>query len=513
MSAARPGTAYLVGAGPGSADLVGLRALELVRSAEVLIHDRLIPASLVDEAPASCLRIDAGKEAGDHKLTQDQINAAIVEHALAGRAVVRLKGGDPYLFGRGGEEAAACRDAGVCFEVVPAVTSALAVPAAAGIPVTHRGVANHVTIVTASAGPDGSGDPDFAWLAASSGTVVLLMGLRRVAHVARRLVEEGAPASRPAAVVSRGTTARQRTVVGTLADIAGLVEQAHLGSPAIIVVGDVVRLRETLNWLEQQPLFGITIAVTRARAQASTLVARLSELGADVVECPVIRTEDADADELGAAVARLDTYDLITLTSANGATRLLDAMHAANLDARSLAGIDIAVVGRATADACRAAGIEPDVQAPSGTVTALGLLSSLDERGLVQGRRVLVVRAEVADERFVDGLRELAAAVDVVHAYRTVVEDTDEPTAARARTADLVTFSSASTVEHFARIAPPAGPRPPAVVIGPVTAEAARSHGFSVVAEADSPGVDGLVEAVLRHATTDRQRATAQMGA
>jgi uroporphyrinogen III methyltransferase/synthase len=492
------GTVYLVGAGPGDPGLVTLRAAELVASADVLVYDRLIPRSLVATAPADCERIDAGKTAGDHTLGQDAINELLVDRARRGKRVVRLKGGDPFVFGRGGEEAAACREAGVPFEVTPGVTSAFAAAGCAGVPVTHRGVSTHVTVVTASAGPDGTGDPDYDWLAASTGTVVLLMGLRRLRHVCERMVSAGAPANRPVAVVSRGTTAGQRTRAGTLADIADVVAAAPLASPAIIVVGDVVDLRPTLDWFEQRQLFGCSVAVTRARAQASKLVARLEQLGATVVECPTIRTQPVNADVLADAIREIGRYDVVTFTSATGAELALTALQASGRDVRALAGTKIAVVGQATADACRLRGIEPDVSAPTGEVTSIGLLRQLARESLL-GARVLCVRAEVADERFVEGLAERGAHVRVVHAYRTVIDVPDADVVKAALAADLVTFSSASTVDNFALLAPEGVRRPPAVVIGPVTADAATAHGFDVVGQATHPGVDGLVDAVLAH--------------
>ncbi|MCW2922656.1 MAG: uroporphyrin-III C-methyltransferase [Thermoleophilia bacterium] len=499
--AARPGTVYLVGAGPGDPGLVTRRALELVRSADVLLIDRLVPVGLADEAPAAAERIDVGKVAGNHAMAQDDINARLVAEAQAGRRVVRLKGGDPYLFGRGGEEALACREAGVPFEVVPAVTSAFSACADAGIPVTHRDIARHVTVVTASAGRDGQGDPDYGWLAQSDGTVVLLMGLRRVAHVAAALIAGGAPPDRPAAVVARGTTAAQRTVVATLATLAEAVGQAALPSPAIIVVGDVVALRDGLDWFEQRPLFGTRVAVTRARAQASSLVARLADLGAEVVEAPAIRIEPLPVGEVDAAVDSLDDAHVLAFTSANGVERFFERLAARGRDARALSGLRVAVVGTASADACRRHGVEPDVIPPVGARTGAGLVDSLTTQGVEHGTLVVVVRAEAGDEALVDGLRAHGAHVHVARAYRTVVEPPSADLVAQLRDCDLVTFTSASTVHHLVEAAAAhgiaVGDLPPAISIGPTTTAAAEAAGLHVRAQAAEPSVASLVEALV----------------
>lgn len=494
-SAARPGTVYLVGAGPGQMGLVSSRALQLVATADTLIYDRLIPADLVTAAPAGCDLIDAGKRAGDHTLSQDDINALLVDAARQGRAVVRLKGGDPFVFGRGGEEGAYVRAAGIPFEVVSGVTSGISVPASAGIPVTHRNVSNHVTLVTASAGPDGSGEPNYPWLAASDGTVVLFMGLRRVRTVASGLIAAGAPADRPVAVISRGTTARQRTVTGTLTTIGDLVEDAELASPALIVVGDVVTLRDELNWFEQRPLFGHRIVVTRARAQASSLASQLRDLGADVVEAPMIKIEPINDEGLHARAAALDGVSMLIFTSRNGAERWFHTLRAAGLDARSLAGIRIAAVGNATADACRAYGVEPDV-IPT-TATSLGMLEHLSAEPM-WGTRVVVVRAEAGEEQLLTGLRDLGADVELLVAYRTVVETPSPAVLDRVAEADLVTFTAASTVRNLAAVLGDRR-RAPAISIGPRTSAAAAELDWPIVGEASKPGVDGIVEALLNH--------------
>lgn len=492
------GCVYLVGAGPGDAGLVTQRALEVLRIADVVIFDRLIPMQLLDHVPNSSLRIDAGKKAGDHTMTQSEINAAIVRHALAGKTVVRLKGGDPLLFGRGGEEAIACRNERIPFEFVPGITSAFSVPMYAGIPVTHRGVAQHVTVVTAAPG-DVSQEPNYEWLAASEGTVVFLMSLKRVPIIAERLQQHGRKAETPVAVISHGATALQRTVVGTLEDIANRVDEATLTAPALVVVGEVVALRESLAWFEERPLFGRTIAVTRARAQASSLSETLRRMGAAVVEVPSIRIEPLDTNQLDHEIAALQARDLLVFTSVNAANIFFDRLSALGLDARVLAGTKVCVVGAGTNKACQAFGITADVVPPAGKRTAAGLLETLLAGEAADRKSALVVRAETGDDRLIDGLRQSGIAVTLACVYRTVV---DMPPAALARAAsraDFVTFTAASTVRNFFECLPPDSELPAAISIGPVTSEAAREYGFNISAESREPSIESLVVAIVEH--------------
>jgi uroporphyrinogen III methyltransferase/synthase len=413
---------------------------------------------------------------------------------------VRVKGGDPYLFGRGGEEAIHCREAGVPFEVVPAVTSAFAACADAGIPVTHRDLSRHVTVVTASAGRDGQGDPDYSWLARSDGTLVLLMGLRRVAHVAQQLIAGGMSPERPAAVISRGTTSDQRTVTATVATLADEVDAAGLASPAIIVIGETVALRDQLGWFEQRPLFGTRVAVTRARAQSSALVTELTTLGAAVAELPAIRIEPLPSDELDALIDARAELDVLVLTSRNGADALFARLSERGLDTRALAGMRIAVVGAATADACAEHGIVADLVPPVGARTSIGLLDELRALELADGWGCGVVRAERGDERFIEGLVDAGALVHLARAYRTVVEPATDGQLADLLEADLVTFTSESTVRHVLAMLDARGMSvdelPPAVTIGPTTSAAAREAGVYVAGEASEPGIEPLVEAV-----------------
>jgi uroporphyrinogen III methyltransferase / synthase len=471
-------TVYLVGAGPGDPGLLTVRGRELLGRSDALVYDRLADPRIVALAPASAERVYAGKEPNRHALSQDQINALLVE--LAGRhsCVVRLKGGDPFVFGRGGEEAQVLADAGITWEVVPGISSAYAVPAYAGIPVTQRGVAAQVTVVTGHEDPTKpESDLDWASLASTPGTLVFLMGVRALGPNTARLIEQGMPGDTPAAVISHGTRPGQRTVVAPLSGIAEAA--AELPAPAITLVGAVASLREQLAWYERRPLFGMRVVVTRARAQASGLAARLSELGAAVVEAPGIAIEPLEF-----RAPDLSSYDIVCLTSANGVGRLLAG------DVRSLHEVTVAAVGRATADALAARGIVADVVPQQAVSDALP-----DALGEVAGKRVLVATAEGARTALSDELRARGGAVDVLHLYRTLREPVDRGAVVAS---DLVTFTSSSTVENvLGALAPADLAAIRAVSIGPVTTGSLRAHGVEPLVEADPHDVEGLVEAVL----------------
>jgi uroporphyrinogen III methyltransferase / synthase len=474
-------TVYLVGAGPGDPGLLTVRGRELVEGCEAIVYDRLADPRIVALAPETAERIYAGKRPGEHAMTQERLSALLVE--LGGRLghVVRLKGGDPFVFGRGGEEALALEAAGIPFEVVPGVSSAYAVPAYAGIPVTQRGMAAQVTFVTGHEDPAKPESAlDWSSLAATPGTLVFLMGVGALAENARRLIAHGMAADTPAAVISHGTRPDQRTVTAPLARIAE--EAAALPAPAITVVGEVARLREHLAWFERRPLHGRRIAVTRARAQASVLRARLEELGAAVVEAPAIRIEPLAFDP-----PDLASFDLLVLTSANGVERVLPA------DVRALAGVTVAAIGAATAEALSAHGIVADVVPERAVGEAL-----LAELGDVSGTRALVAAAEGARDVLPDGLAAGGAEVTVLRTYRSVPEPVD---AEAVLAADLVTFTSSSTVTNLLGAMDGldlSGMR--AVSIGPVTSASLREAGIEPVAEADPHDVSGLVRAVVEAA-------------
>ena len=485
-------TAYLVGAGPGDAGLMTARSLELIARADVILYDRLIPDGALDGARADAELIDVGKVGGGAQVPQDATNDLLLRHARAGREVVRLKGGDPFVFGRGGEEAQLLRAAGLDYEVVPGVTAGVAAPAYAGIPVTQRGVSAAVAFVT---GHEDPAKPDtlLDWpaLAAFPGTLVFYMGVRSLDRIASQLVAGGRPASQPVAVVQRGTFADQRTVSGTLADIARVAAEAGVKAPAITVVGEVAALHDELEWFGAGPLAGRTVAVTRARAQASPLAKRLRALGASVVEAPAIRIEPLEA-----TLPDLAGYDLLCVTSPNGARRLLECCR----DARDLRGPAIAAIGPGTADALRAGGIEPDVVPPR--AVAESLVEALADRPL---RRVLIARAEQARDVLPDALRARGAEVGILALYRTVAEPLGESVREAALGADYVTFTSASAVRFFVESAGGSGALRSGqrlVSIGPITSDALREHGLEPHVEAADHTPDGLVAALLEAAAS-----------
>jgi uroporphyrinogen III methyltransferase/synthase len=479
-------TVYLVGAGPGDPRLITTRGEELLRRADVIVYDRLAGDSLLDLARPDCLLIDAGKQPGEIALTQDDTTQALIEHGRRGGLVVRLKGGDPFLFGRGGEEAHALREAGVPYEIVPGVTSAISVPAYAGVPVTHRDLAAQVTIVTGHERPGKPrADVDWAALARLPGTLVVLMGVARLGSVAGALIAGGKDPATPVCVTQSGTTAAQRSVVGTLATIAADVEAAAIRSPAVTVIGAVAALRDELAWAELRPLHGRRVVVTRARAQASSLVARLRDLGAEVDECAVIRIEPLTGPPIDVAA-----YGLVCVTSPNAPRLLLERCGG---DARALAGVTVAAIGPGTAAALREAGLVADVVAERSL--AEGLLAALPAD--LRGTRALVARAEEARDTLPDGLRAAGAEVDVVALYRTLAALPRHPE--RMLAADAVAFTSSSTVTRFAdALAGHDLSRVRGVSIGPVTSATARELGVGVVAESARHDLDGLVEILLR---------------
>jgi uroporphyrinogen III methyltransferase/synthase len=483
-------TVYLVGAGPGDPGLLTARALELIAAADVIVHDRLIPAEALALANPGAELIYAGKQGGGESASQEEIERLLVERgAGGGTTVVRLKGGDPFVFGRGGEEAEALRRAGVPFEVVPGVTAGVAAPAYAGIPVTHRELASAVAFVTGHEDPAKPASAlDWGALAAFPGTLVVYMGVRQLEAIARRLIEAGRDRSEPAAVIERGATAAQRVVRATLETIAETAQAAEIGPPALAVFGPVAALRDRLEWFELRPLTGITVAVTRARAQASALAARLRALGAAVVEAPAIRIRP-----LSGPAPDLTAYDLVCLTSPNGVGLLFERLFGAGLDARALAGATVAAIGPGTAAALREHGVVADIVPER--FTAEGLLDAVAGQ---PGRRVLVARAKEARDVLPDGLREQGAEVDVLALYETVSEAlSDEQLEALAR-ADYVTFTSSSTVK---RLLDATGgqrlERPRLLSIGPVTSATLREHGLEPDVEAEAHDIDGLLDALL----------------
>jgi uroporphyrinogen III methyltransferase/synthase len=503
QSAGTRGIVYLAGAGPGDPGLLTMRARDLLASCDVIATDALANPVIVAAARVANPDVevlDVGKRGGSSaSASQDDISALLVRLGREGKRVVRLKGGDPLVFGRGSEEAQALAAAGVPFEIVPGVTAGVAAPAYAGIPVTHRGVATSVTFVTGHEDPSKpETQTDWSALARAGGTIVLYMGVKTLPRIADALMKGGMSRDTPAAAVQWGTHAKQRTVTATITTIADAVAREGLSAPVITVIGEVVSLRDEIGWFESRPLFGERIVVTRASAQAGGLRARLAELGAEVLDVPALRIEPLDPAPLREALDRIAEYEWLVLTSQNAVTMLWDALREAGHDARALAGLRVACVGRSTADALLAHGIAADVL-PARFV-AEAVLQEMAKWDDVRGGRALYVAAEGARDVLPEGLRALGCLVNVVHAYRSVStgEGAEGLREALARgDVALATFASASAVRGYVEaVGADLARRAPAVSIGPITSDALRAAGIEVVAEAKEASIDGLVEAV-----------------
>ncbi|HEY6760953.1 MAG TPA: uroporphyrinogen-III C-methyltransferase [Baekduia sp.] len=500
-AAAAAGRVILVGAGPGDPGLMTVRALEAIAAADVILHDRLIPATALEGARADAEVIDVGKIGGGDQVPQEETHRLLLLHAQEGKLVVRVKGGDPFVFGRGGEEALLCREHGIAFEVVPGITAGIAGPAYAGIPVTQRGLAAAVAFVT------GHEDPakpetliDWPALAAFPGTLVFYMGVRALPRIAEQLVAGGRPASEPVAVVERGTLPDQRALHGTLETIAALADAAGVKAPAVTIVGPVAALGEELAWLGRGPLESVSVVVTRPRAQASGLARSLRDLGARVVEAATIVPQPLDF----ALPERLDAYDLVVLSSPNGVARFFERLRAGGRDARALAGTRVAVIGPGTADALRGHGVEPDLIPRKAVGESLAELVA----GSHDVKTALIVRARGGRDIVRNALDAQGVQVDVVEPYVTVAEPLDERTRAGALAADWATFTSASSARFFLEAAGGAeavkasGLR--LASIGPITTEALRAHGLEPDVEATEHTPGGLVDALVAAAATTR---------
>lgn len=500
------GIVYLVGAGPGDPGLLTLRGAELLVTCDAVVFDALAnPALLalanVAERETAVELHDVGKRGGAaESAKQDEINALLVRLGREGKRVVRLKGGDPLVFGRGSEEAQALAEAGVSFEIVPGVTAGIAAPAYAGIPVTHRGAATSVTFVTGHEDPTKDHTTvDWQALARAGGTIVLYMGVKTLPNIVAALIAGGMSSDTPAAAVQWGTHPRQRTVTATVSTLADAIREAGLTAPVITVIGPVVDLRGEIAWFDRRPLFGKRIVVTRAQAQASALTERLAAAGAEVIEMPATRIEPCDLAGLRDALGDIAAFDWIVFTSQNAVQVAWDALRAMGLDARAFAGVKIAAVGPMTADALLQHGLAVDV-VPERFV-AEGLLDALRSREDVRGARVLYVAGEGARETLERGLIGAGASVERVTAYRSVVDGTDADSL-KARLdrgdVDLATFTSASSVRAFVDlVGAERARRVPAASIGPITTEAARDAGLDVAIEATTSTIDGLVEAIV----------------
>jgi uroporphyrinogen III methyltransferase / synthase len=495
---ATEGKCVLAGAGPGDLGLVTLRAKEAIEHAEVVVYDYLCNPEILKWAQPDAEIVYAGKKAGRHTFTQAEINDLIVERARVGKQVVRLKGGDPFVFGRGGEEAEALAAAGINFEVVPGVSAAIAVPAYAGIPITHRDVTSSFTVFTGHEDPaKPESDLDYGSLVKSGGTLVMLMGVQRLEKVVTAFRADGAEPSMPVALVRWGTTGRQETITGTLENIVD--RAAGFEAPAVAVFGKVVSYRQKLRWFEKRPLFGHRIVVTRTRRQAGALSAKLLLLGADVIELPTIRIElPEDLLEFGELVRDAYQYDWLIFTSPNGVTAFFDMFFKLYQDSRNIGNVRIAAIGPGTAQRIRDYHLTVDVQ-PDDFI-AEAVVESLRQFESVENLKFLLVRAENARDVLPKRLTQLGAIVDEAIAYRTVPETQDD-TGARERFerdgADLVTFTSSSTVTNFLALKLPWPRDLRTASIGPITSETIRQAGLKVDVEANRHDIDGLVEAIV----------------
>ncbi len=498
------GVVWLVGAGPGDPGLLTLKGRHCIAEADVIVYDYLSNPALLAHARADAEIIYAGKQAARHAMEQDEINALLCEKALEGKRICRLKGGDPFVFGRGGEEALYLVERGVPFEVVPGVSSAIAAPAYAGIPVTHRECASSVRIITGHEDPTKpESSLDWREIAATSGTLVFLMGIRNISQIAEHLITGGRPASTPAAVITNGTLPTQRTVAGTLADIAQRAETANIAPPGLLVVGEVAALRERLNWFERRSLFGRAIVVTRARAQASDLAELLESMGAEVITAPSIRTESlADTPAMREAAAIPSVFDWLVFTSVNGVDAFFEALELEGKDARALAGVKIASIGPATAMRLMAKGIRPDLT-PQRYI-AEAILEELDKTEAFQGQRYLLPRSELARIDLADGLRARGAEVCEAAAYKTLQADAlPESLLERLEMddIDLVTFTSSSTVTNFVELIPMERreailPHVRAASIGPITSHTLTETGIAIATVAKVSTIPGLAVAI-----------------
>ena len=522
----KTGRVYLVGAGPGDPGLITMRGVECIQNADVILYDNLVNPSLLKYARPEAELIFAGKTSKKHTLTQEETNALLVAKAKEGKIVTRLKGGDPFVFGRGAEEAQELRKDDIEFEIVPGISSSIAAPAYAGIPVTHREFASAFMVVTGHEDPTkGAGQktenrleacstqdrpaayPTVNWkqVAEFLGTRVILMGVERIGQIANELITHGCPADTPVAMIRWGTTGQQQTIQGTLGAISGVAEKAGFKPPAVTVIGGVTLLRDQLNWFERRPLFGKRIVVTRSRDQASELVRRLTELGADVLEIPTIAIKPPKKiGPLREAIEGIGTYDWLVFTSPNGVDAFFREFFRCHDDLRDLGGLKIACIGAVTAQ--KLAGLHLAVDLQPAEFTTEALLAQFHESVSCENLKFLLPRADLADERLARGLEEFGGMVDDLDAYQTVA-DTEDRNGHRARLlsegADLVTFTSSSTVANFCELVEvqPLRKQYPGmrfVSIGPQTTLAAKSRDLEVAAEASVHTIDGLVDVIVK---------------
>jgi len=497
------GKIYLVGAGPGDPELISVKGINCLKKAEVVFYDHLLDKRLLGFAPPEVEKIDVGKVAGKHTKPQDEINRLLVIKAREGKTVVRLKGGDPFVLGRGGEEGEALAQNNISFEVVPGITSAIAVPAYAGIPATHRGVSSSFTVITGHEDP-GKETSSVNWekLAMGADTLIFLMGMGNLPEIVEQLIKYGKPPGTPTAIIQNGTRSEQVTVTGSLENIVNRVQEQHLSSPAIIVVGEVVNLREKLRWFDNRSLFGKRILVTRARHQASTLSQLLAERGAQPIELPAIDIEISDSEELNETILDLKHYDWIIFTSVNAVTAFWQRLSELKQDSRILSGLKVGAVGITTGQALESRGITPDyipeVHSNEGIIAGLKKLE-------VTGKRFLLPRADIADKALGEGINRLGASAKEIAVYQTVPA-TEAITRAKALLMggeiDVITFTSSSTVSNLvAAFNGEKAQTGSAIIacIGPKTAETAEKAGLKVDIIATEQTIVSLVTAIEEH--------------
>ncbi|MCS7199617.1 MAG: uroporphyrinogen-III C-methyltransferase [Caldimicrobium sp.] len=494
------GKVYLVGAGPGDPGLLTLKGKSLLEKAEVLIYDYLANPELLRFCSPNCEFIYVGKRGGDHTLPQEEINKLLVRKAKEGKLVVRLKGGDPFLFGRGGEEIEELVREKVPFEVVPGITSAIAVPAYAGIPVTHRTYTSTLAIVTGHEAEDKEESRINFSALSKIGTVVFLMGVKNLPLIVENLLREGKPSSTPCAVIQWGTIPSQKTAEGTLENIVEKVKEKGIKAPAIIIVGEVVKLREHFNWFERKPLFGRTIIITRTREQASKLKDGLSELGAKVIEVPTIEVKPLWEESYRNIYYRLSDYHWLIFTSENGVKHFFEGLFKLNLDVRALGSVKIAVIGPATKQALWERGIRADLF-PEGEFTQEGLVKAFQKVDLLN-KKVLLVRAKIARDLLPEALREQGAKIEILPIYETVLPETSGELLKEAFSSkvDMITFTSSSTAENFFKLLRAESlslPKDTFIAsIGPITSQTLKNLGYMPHVEAKVFTIPGLIEAI-----------------
>jgi uroporphyrinogen III methyltransferase/synthase len=499
------GKVYLVGAGPGAEDLISLKAVNCIKKADVIIYDFLANKKFLNYAKENAEKIYVGKKGNCHTLKQPDINRLIIEKALQGNIVTRLKGGDPYIFGRGGEEAEELVKEGIEFEVVPGITAGVAASAYAGIPLTHRDFTSTVAFVTGHERDD-TEYSKIHWdkISTGIGTIVFYMGVKNLPNIVENLIANGRNPETPIALVRWGTLPVQKTVTGKLSDIVKKVEEAGLTAPAIIVVGEVVNIRETLRWFDKKPLFGKNIIITRAREQASSLTSALSEYGANVLEFPTIEISEPDnMTELDNAIDNIKKYNWLIFTSVNGVKIFFKRLFQKNKDSRALSGLNICAIGPKTAETFEAFGIKPDFIPEK--YQAEYIIEGLKKRGL-KGMKFLLPRAKVAREILPEKIKELGGEIDVVTVYKTVLPDTNKEEVInylKNGNIHYITFTSSSTVKNFFEMfknEPVKNwlKKVKLVSIGPITSETLREQGFAPSIEAKKFTIEGIVEAIIQ---------------